>query len=664
MMMCNVDTFVGCTWEAYATSKAWTLSAGDGTKRVYAKFRDEAGNESLPSSDDIIMDTALPTGTIVINDDETYTATAAVTLTLDAGDTPSGVAAMTICNVNTFVGCDWESYATSKDWTLTTTDGTKTVYAKYRDEAGNESEITSDTIILDTLGPEDSILINSGATYTTSADVELTLHATDETAGVSDMMICNVDTFVGCTWEAYATSKDWTLTTTDGTKTVYAKYRDEAGNESATFSDTIVLDTEAPIGTIVINTGDEYTNTREVSLALDATDATSGVDQMMICNVENFMDCIWEDYATAKTWDLTAGDGDKTVYVKYRDEAGNESETYSDTIVLDTEAPTGGIRINAGALYTTNSDVAVVLTAEDVLSGLDVMQLADDEDFTGASWEAFTTGKEHRLTADDGIKTIYVRFRDRAGNESDAYADSIFLDTIAPVGSLSINEGDSFTNSSSVTLTMSAEDSLAGVSEMMLSEDEDFSSVDWEAFAASKGWTLAATDGGKTVYAKYRDAAGNESVAVSDEIILDTQTEVSLLTLGGEEYDEGGALWRTEERKPLFTGEAEAGSEITITITINSESVIGTALAGADGTWSWRPGVELAYGLHEVTITSVDPAGNTATRTLRLEIINPGTEVNASGMGGFLPLFLLLLVPWGYAQMRLVAARRRTLSSR
>ena len=60
------------------------------------------------------------------------------------------------------------------------------------------------------------------------------------------MMISNSSTFSGGAWESYATSKSWTLTSTQGTKTVYGKFKDVAGNISSVVNAKIVLDTSAP----------------------------------------------------------------------------------------------------------------------------------------------------------------------------------------------------------------------------------------------------------------------------------------------------------------------------------------------------------------------------------------------------------------------------------
>jgi hypothetical protein len=49
---------------------------------------------------------------------------------------------------------------------------------------------------------------------------------------------------------------------------------------------------------------------------------------------------VWESYQTSRQWQLSDGDGSKTVFVKYKDNAGNVSQgTISDQIQLDTTTP-------------------------------------------------------------------------------------------------------------------------------------------------------------------------------------------------------------------------------------------------------------------------------------------------------------------------------------
>ena len=112
---------------------------------------------------------------------------------------------------------------------------------------------TTQTITYDKTAPTGtSVSINAGAAYTTTASVTLATAATDVPAGVTQMRFSN-DNVNWSTLQAYATSASWTLAAGDGTKTVYARFLDAIGNTSAAVSDTIVLDTTAPTGTISIN---------------------------------------------------------------------------------------------------------------------------------------------------------------------------------------------------------------------------------------------------------------------------------------------------------------------------------------------------------------------------------------------------------------------------
>ncbi len=59
---------------------------------------------------------------------------------------------------------------------------------------------------------------------------------------------------------------------------------------------------------------------------------------------------------------------------------------------------------------------------------------------------------------------------------------------------------------------------------MTVSESVLFAGASWETYATSKSFTLSSGAGVKTVYAKFKDAAGNISTAVSDMITLKVST--------------------------------------------------------------------------------------------------------------------------------------------
>ncbi len=89
-----------------------------------------------------------------------------------------------------------------------------------------------------------TFLINNGDNYTNDRNVVLTIEAEDEQNVVTEMIICNYEDFSGCDWEEYTTVKNWELTSGDGVKDVYIKFKDAVENESLPSSDSIILDTE------------------------------------------------------------------------------------------------------------------------------------------------------------------------------------------------------------------------------------------------------------------------------------------------------------------------------------------------------------------------------------------------------------------------------------
>lgn len=105
----------------------------------------------------------------------------------------------------------------------------------------------------------------------------------------------------------------------------------------------LTLDTLAPSGvTITINDNALYTTNATVTLKIATSDEQTTGYQMKIWGIENVADegsASWETFAATKSVKLTAGDGLKTVYVKVRDDVGNESTEASDTITLDTAVP-------------------------------------------------------------------------------------------------------------------------------------------------------------------------------------------------------------------------------------------------------------------------------------------------------------------------------------
>jgi serine protease len=96
-----------------------------------------------------------------------------------------------------------------------------------------------------TTPPTGSIIINAGAATTNTTSVTLTLSCVDSGSGCAQMRFSN-DNSTWSAWESYNTSKAWTLTSGDGTKTVYVQFKDGLGLLSYPYSDTIILQTTSP----------------------------------------------------------------------------------------------------------------------------------------------------------------------------------------------------------------------------------------------------------------------------------------------------------------------------------------------------------------------------------------------------------------------------------
>ena len=95
-------------------------------------------------------------------------------------------------------------------------------------------------------GSENAISINSGDPTTYTTTVTLSLSATNP-SGVAFMLIANDANCTDAVEEPYATSKQWTLTTGNGTKTVYVKFKNTQGIWSQVYSATIILDMPIPV---------------------------------------------------------------------------------------------------------------------------------------------------------------------------------------------------------------------------------------------------------------------------------------------------------------------------------------------------------------------------------------------------------------------------------
>jgi hypothetical protein len=216
------------------------------------------------------------------------------------------------------------------------------------------------------------LTINHGALFTNQISVILSIDAPYTTI---QMQVSNDGGFAGASWEPYVDHKDWTITQYGSyviPRVVYVRFKDINGNVSNTFQDDIILDVTAPTGSVEIVAGasqrvlqivdgnNDVSINRQlrrqqlptkayipfvlngficpqpkpanVTLHLSAKDDVSGVSDMMISNFSSFNCANWEPYTTIKAWYIPPGTS--TVYVKFRDHAGNVSNIATDSITI------------------------------------------------------------------------------------------------------------------------------------------------------------------------------------------------------------------------------------------------------------------------------------------------------------------------------------------
>ena len=227
----------------------------------------------------------------------------------------------------------------------------------------------------------------------------------------------------------------------------------------------------------------------------------------------------------APTCDGLAVGADGNVYVG---DAGNNVIRVFAPVEEDTTAPTCEFSFDGTAgdngWYTSTGDAVISATDNEGGSGVASIHCAVDgieqpeADIVPPVDGPVSAG--FAITA-EGAHTVTYWADDAAGNESSDLTADVWIDTIPPAGTFTINGGAATTHSTSVIGDSAVTD--ANSVQMRLSVDGGESWTSWLTYLASEPLTLPAGDGSKTVEAEYRDPAGN-ILDLSASIVLDTTT--------------------------------------------------------------------------------------------------------------------------------------------
>ena len=199
------------------------------------------------------------------------------------------------------------------------------------------------------------------------------------------------------------------IITTEGNNNLLEYWSvDEFGNEEPHKTVTQVkLDKTAPYGSLQINNHANYTNTNLVTLNLTADDTISGVKQVRYSNDGVWDNEPWEAASPTRNWNLTIGDGAKTVYCQIMDNAGLTT-TNSTSIKLDTTKPL----VNLSQNQTTTAGSLVTLDASQCGDNSGILSYVWDFG-DGTTANGTTTTHTYSIA---GIYIVTLTAQDSAGN--------------------------------------------------------------------------------------------------------------------------------------------------------------------------------------------------------------------------------------------------------
>lgn len=268
-----------------------------------------------------------------------------------------------------------------------------------------------------------SIVINNGDSETSSRDITIQLNK----VGIhTHIMISEVSDFSGASWiENGSNSINYTCSEGLASKTIYVKIKNSLGESASKFSSiTLVSPTTLVLNSVTINSGNDTTSNRNISVSLNLTGTPT---HYMISENSAFTGASWLTYSSPSlSFTLTETLGAKTVYVKIKD-ATNESASKYDSITLEAISAIvlNSVSVNAGAASTTSRTVSVAIATSKAPTHYRMGEVAD---LSGVAWTAFVSSPiSFTLTESTGVKTVYVQVKD-ATSESSILNDSITLE--------------------------------------------------------------------------------------------------------------------------------------------------------------------------------------------------------------------------------------------
>ncbi|EOE2557415.1 Ig-like domain-containing protein [Enterobacter hormaechei] len=434
-----------------------------------------------------------------------------------------------------------------------------------------------------------------------------------------------------------------------GEHTFTATAKDPMGNESASSSWTVTIDTDAPvkptIDAALDDVGSVQANLANGGTTDDPTPTLSGkAEAGSTVKIYDQNGLLGEVTAKADgTWSFSPvaklPEGEHRFHVTATDRAGNTSADSDDFVLtLDYTAPdasklaitevyddvkTAGVVASGGE----TDDNRPLIKGTGAEAGNTITVYSGDKVIGTATVQADGTWSlEPTTPLPDGRYTLTAKETDGVGNVSGPSGEYIInvatvppqaptLDTVyddvAPHADY-LQKGD-VTNDTTPTLSGSS-----GVAGGTISIYDNGRLIGTATVGSNGSWSFtpdtALADGSHSFTATVTDGVGRTSEPTGGfGIVIDTKAPDAasdLLVTDNVGAYQGPVVSgdTTDDNTPTLSGRAEPGSTVNI---IDNGQVIGSTKVNPDGTWSYTPDQPLANGAHDLTTTVTDPSGNT-----------------------------------------------------
>ena len=495
----------------------------------YLRLRrvDEAGNDSSQWMTAFILryDSVPPQLDFTINGGLAETRSSLITLYLNVTEVGSGVQQMRLSS-NGIDWSTWGPFAEERSWQIPAINGqSATVYLQVRDGAGQESSVVSQSIRLN-ISPGGANSTNyylfndnwPGATQRAQSPKYVMDGALDPMAYPLRLESAQYQVLNGFAAMDIPAVGDGTIPEPPPSLPV--------ANCTTPY---VHINDDAPFAT-----------TPQVTLQLCAPNTI----EMRLSNNIAFTNAQWETYAVTKTWDLQpvgASVQPRFVYAAFRQIDGSIRSVYYDEVIYDPLPP----QLTINSLVAASAlDVQAAIQVQSDGTQLPVVgpgpinlfdyglsenddtnevQISEQADFSGATWQAYSSDASWIPSAGDGTRTVYVRMRDAAGNVSEPISFAFLVDTTPPNGGIVLRDQIVGPNMDTLTVYFAAEDIHSAVTEMRVSTDPFFGATVWRSYTSTLEMpAYFPAEGSLTLYVQYRDRVGNLSPIYSDDYFVDT----------------------------------------------------------------------------------------------------------------------------------------------